>query len=262
MAVYNTYGDKIPVIEKEVTVPWASSMHRGYTDAVSGGTIHENTLAAYYRAFLNGADWVEADARLSSDGVYVSCHDATITVDGVTYTIAEETAETLTSLVLSTDEIYGECKLPTLEDVLKLCLYTGMSANVDCKSIDPETLAQLVVDVGMSGRVSYANTSTAYATRILAVDPNAGFIIAYSTSNLSTWASLLTDYHARQRSYAYANTINNTALENTRSYGFRYMLSGVSYASQITHVPDMVEFLSWIDCKAVNKTYLDALVLV
>lgn len=262
MAVYDVNGNKIQVLDKEITVPWVSSMHRGYTNAVSGGSIHENTLPAYYRAFLNGAEWIEADARLSSDGVYVSNHDPTITVDGTTYTIAEETAETLTNLVLSTDEEYGDCKLPSLESVLKLCLYTGMCANIDCKSIDPETLAKLVVDVGMSGRVAYANTSTAYATRILAVDPNAGFIIAYSANNLSNWANVLTDYHVRQRSYAYASTISDTAVESTRSYGFKYMLSGVSYASRITQVPDMVEYLAWIDCKAANKQYLDNLTLL
>ena len=261
--VYDANGNRLPVVEqKEITVPWVSSMHRGYTNAVSGGSIHENTLPAYYRAFLNGADWVEVDARQSSDGVYVSNHDPTITVDGTTYTIAEETAETLTNLVLSTDDEYGDCKLLSLESVLKLCLYTGMCANIDCKSIEPETLAKLVVDVGMSGRVAYANTSTAYATRILAVDPNAGFIIAYSASNLSTWSNVLADYHVRQRSYAYASSISNEALEATRSYGFKYMLSGISYATQISCVPDMVEYLAWIDCKAVNQQYCDSLILV
>lgn len=260
--VYDANGNRLPVVEqKEITVPWVSSMHRGYTNAVSGGSIHENTLPAYYRAFLNGADWVEVDARRSSDGVYVSNHDPTITVDDTTYTIAEETAETLTNLVLSTDDEYGDCKLPTLESVLKLCLYTGMCANIDCKSIDPETLAKLVVDVGMSGRVAYANTSTAYATRILAVDANAGFIISFSDTALSNWTNVLTDYHTRQRSYMYGGA-NIANIEKAKSNGYRYMITGISYANQITQVPDMVEYLAWIDCKAVNRTYLDNLTLI
>ena len=105
MVVFDYKGNPINTPIKKV--PWVTDMHRGYTSA----TVAQNTLAAYHRAWLNGSDWIETDARLSSDGVYVVCHDATITVGGVTYTIAEETASTLTNLVLSTDPVYGECKL-------------------------------------------------------------------------------------------------------------------------------------------------------
>ena len=172
MSVYDINGNILINDERMLSVPWLNSMHRGY----SSPTVHENTLAAYYRAFLNGADWVEVDARLSSDDVYVSNHDSTVTVDGVTYEIADTSSEVLTSLVLSHDSEYGDCCIPTLKDVLTLCLYTGMNANIDCKDIDATTLAKLVVDCGMSGRVSYANTTTANAQTILGIDPNAGFI--------------------------------------------------------------------------------------
>lgn len=45
--------------------------HRGYS-----ARYPENTIASYEAAIAMGADIIESDARLSSDGVAFSCHDA------------------------------------------------------------------------------------------------------------------------------------------------------------------------------------------
>ena len=262
MAVYDINGNDISggggSSEPHLTTPWESSMHRGY----SSSTVHENTLEAFYRAYLNGAQWVEVDARRSSDGVYISCHDATVTVDGVTYTIANETAATLTSLVLSVDPTYGDCHIPTLESILKMCAVTGMKANIDCKDVAPATLAKLVVDCGMSGRVAYANMSYGYCNSFLAVDPNSGFIFPYSTNNLTNFEDAISEYAVKQRSYAWASSISYEALEATRAAGFKYLVSEVNatnYSSKMPFNPDMVEFQANQNCKAINKAYLDSL---
>ena len=255
MAIYDVNGNAVAGTDApHLSTPWVSSMHRGY----SSSTVHENTLEAFYRAYLNGAQWIEVDARLSSDGVYVSNHDATITVGGTTYTIANTTAATLTSLVLSVDPTYGNCYLPTLASVLKLCCYTGMYANIDCKAINASTLAQLVVDSGMSGRVAYANTSSSNASTILSIDPNAGFIFSYSSANIISW-SILPDYHVKQRSYAWSSSISNAALEETRAAGFKYMLTSVSSSTNFSYNPDMVEFNASADCRSINTNYLNSL---
>lgn len=251
--VYDFNGDFVKILG--LKVPWLSDSHRGHSTA----TICENTLPAYYLAWLNGTDWIESDARLASDGVYVVYHDATVTVGGITYTIANETSETLTALVLSTDPVYGDCKIPTLESVLKLALYTGMNVNLDCKAINPATLAKLVVDCGMSGRVYYANTLTSNASAILAVDPNAGFLFNYSADALTTWASALPDYHTRQRSFAWASTISNEALEATRSLGFKYLLSEVNSTALMYFAPDVIEFVATANCGELNDAYLSSI---
>lgn len=254
MRSYNFDGSLV----RQKSVPWVSDSHRGY----SSPTVHENTLPAYYRAWLNGSDWVETDARLASDGVYVVYHNATVTVDGTTYTIANETSATLTALVLSTDPEYGDCKIPTLESVLKLALYTGMEVNLDCKAIDATTLAQLVVDSGMNGRVYYANTAAANAATILSIDPNAGFLFAYSSENLTAWATALTDYHTRKRTYAWATTVSNEALEATRALGFKYLLSEVNSTTLMPYAPDCIEFIATANCNTLNQQYLDSLNLL
>lgn len=254
--IYDYQGNVVR--EQSLNVPWLSDMHRGY----SSPTVAENTLPAFHRAYLNGANWVEMDARLASDGVYVCFHDATVTVGGVTYTISNETSETLTSLVLSTDPEYGDCTIPTIESILKLCLYGGMTANIDCKSINPETLAKLVVDSGMSGRAVYANTSNTNAERILAVDPNAGFLFGYTSANISAWKETFADYHVRERSYAWSSSVSYEAMEETRTAGFKYLLSEVSDTTNMPYAPDVIEFVATADCKTINQNYLDSLVLV
>jgi glycerophosphoryl diester phosphodiesterase len=53
--------------------------HRG-----ASASAPENTLAAFTRAFDEGADWIECDVRLTADGAPVVLHDATLdrTTDG------------------------------------------------------------------------------------------------------------------------------------------------------------------------------------
>ena len=84
---------------------WLSSAHRGFVE----GAMVQNTLAAYYNAFLRGADMIETDARLTSDGVLIVNHDPTVTAmnekgERVTYTVAETPASVICSLILSDDE--------------------------------------------------------------------------------------------------------------------------------------------------------------
>jgi len=261
MAIYDYQGNMISsggANEPHLSVPWVSAMHRGYASA----SVHENTLEAFYRAYLNGAEWIEVDARLTSDGVYVSNHDETITVGGVTYTIANETAETLTSLVLSTDPKYGDCHIPTLESVLKMCAYTGLRANIDCKAIVAESLARLVIDSGMGGRSAYANTSTGNAIAILAIDPDAGFIFRYTDINISTWYNALSDYHTRHRSYAWSSNIDYESIRAARAKGFKFLVSNTNSSNYITNMsynPDMVEFSADANCKTLNEAYLSGL---
>lgn len=257
MGIYNIRGESVlPDYVPQIKVPWVSAAHQGF----SSSTVAPNTLQAFHRAFLNGANWIECDARLTSDGGYIINHDATITVGGTTYTIANETTETLTNLVLSTDSKYGDCKIPTLDSVLKLCAFTGMKANIDCKAIDPQTLTKIVIDNNMSGKSAYANMSVPDAEVILANDPNAGFI--FNSSDFSTWLSFLTEYHVRQRSFTWNYQTTLSAIETARHAGIAFLAAGTNmsnYQSIMDLSPDMVEFVDNVDLKVINEQYLDNL---
>jgi glycerophosphoryl diester phosphodiesterase len=92
--------------------------HRGASDAAP-----ENTIEAFLLARDLGADWVELDARLSSDGVVVVHHDAHL-ADG--RMVAE----------LTLDEM--PAGIPSLAEALEAC--DGMGVNIEIKNLpdDPD----------------------------------------------------------------------------------------------------------------------------
>ena len=160
---------------------WITSAHRGFVD----GTLKENSLAAYYNAYLHGADMIETDARFTSDGVLIVNHDATVTGlnergEEVTYVVAETPAETVCSLILSKDDVWGVQRVPTLEQVLHLAYHTGLLVNIDLKNKyeGAEPVAKTVLKCGMQGKVVYALNRSGMRgiDTILSIDPDARFI--------------------------------------------------------------------------------------
>ena len=134
---------------------WITSSHRGL---VTEG-LHQNTMAAYYNSYLNGAEMIEMDARMTADGILVSNHDAEAvgmdpaTGETVKLEVAEHTAEEICALILSDDPRWGAQHVPTLEAVLDLCYRTGMDVNIDMKNAGTyvHEICRLVWNMGMRG---------------------------------------------------------------------------------------------------------------
>ena len=159
---------------------WLSSAHRGFVE----GDLKENSLAAYYNAFLNGADMIETDARLTSDGVLIVNHDDTVKGfndkgESVSYLVAETPCDVICSVILSSDKKWGTQRVPTLEQVLNLAYHTGLLVNIDLKNglSIAEPVAKLVLKCGLQGKVVYALNGSGMAgiNTILAIDPDARF---------------------------------------------------------------------------------------
>ena len=94
--------------------------HRG-----ASGYCPENTLSAVQKALNIGVDLVEIDIHLSKDGEVVVIHDETLdrTTDGEGL-VEDFTLEELRKLDAGTwfDEKFKGEQIPTLEEVLKLCI--------------------------------------------------------------------------------------------------------------------------------------------
>ena len=246
---------------------WLTSAHRGFVDAI----LHENTLGAFYNAYLNGADMIEMDARLTKDGVLISNHDATAigkdpaTGKTVTYTVAETNADILCSLVLSQDDKWGIQKIPTLEQVLNLAYNTGMIVNIDIKNglAGAELVAQTVLKCGMRGKVIYAlNGSGIQAiNKIIALDPDAKFIDKpenFTKEKLST----LEDYE--KRCYAYTSDFSQTNIDSIRQTGCMLAtisLNKTNFSQAIIHHPEMCEFPHTSNFKDIENNYFNTLKL-
>lgn len=139
---------------------WEYSAHRGY---YSDGGVAENSLGSLLRAKEKGFGYSECDVRFTSDNVPVICHNAT--VGG--YTIADETAETITSVAIGTMPRLGTLYVPTLEQYLKLASYIDMKLVIHFGSATVSTaaiVAKLVHKYAMQDRVVYMTGDIATLT--------------------------------------------------------------------------------------------------
>jgi glycerophosphoryl diester phosphodiesterase len=128
----------------------AIHVHRGGTVLNGKPTYAEETLDAYRNAAKNGFV-LEVDAKLTSDGVPVAIHDAT--VDRTTACTGEVRSFTLAALRRCAPDVLGSPgggvptrtvkprgSIPTIAEVLELARLTGAAVNLEIKNVptDPD----------------------------------------------------------------------------------------------------------------------------
>jgi glycerophosphoryl diester phosphodiesterase len=115
----------------------------------------ENTLAAFRRAFADGADILETDLHLTSDGVFVCLHDATVdrTTDG-RGAVAGMTLAELKRLSASygRPEFKGE-RVPALAELTAILppgLWLALELKTD-RFLEPGVCRRLADELGAAG---------------------------------------------------------------------------------------------------------------
>lgn len=244
---------------------WISSAHRGFVE----GALKENSLAAYYNAYLNGADMIETDARLTSDGVLIVNHDDTVKGfneqgEPVTYVVRETPAKTICSVILSKDDKWGVQRVPTLEQVLHLAYNTGLLVNIDLKNgyEIAKDVAKTVLKCGLAGKVVYALNGSGMAgiNAILNIDPDGKFIDCGAR-----FAETVKDFSEKgKRCFCYTWGSCKEDIEAIRKNGCLLALISLNednFKKSIEYHPDMCEFLHTSDFKTIEKEYFDSLKL-
>ncbi|UZF94984.1 glycerophosphodiester phosphodiesterase [Bosea sp. NBC_00550] len=118
--------------------------HRGYS-----ARYPENTIASYEAAIAMGADIIESDARLSSDSVAFSCHDADFKrLLGDVRTVAEMTEAELKAIVLPD----GSRPL-LLEEVLEQ-ISPFRKVLIDVKTQDAAIIDVVIADIRKTGALA------------------------------------------------------------------------------------------------------------
>ena len=173
-----------PLIEKTLIIA-----HRG-----ACGYAPENTMEAFRMALEMGADGIELDIHLTSDGQVVVCHDEKI--DRTSNGQGEITSYTLDEL-RSMDfgyHFYGKerrgIKLPTLDEVYELIAPTNMIVNVEIKSSDPDIVPachEIAKRYGMEKRVIYSSFDHFQIGRMKSYDPDTFIAPLYSFNMLKPW---------------------------------------------------------------------------
>ena len=135
--------------------------HRG-----ASGYAPENTLEAFALAIRQGADGIELDVQLSSDGIPVVIHDETIDrVTDKTGYVKDYTLQELKELTVLKDRFpaYNQSKIPTLKEVLEAVKPSGIQVNIELKTgiywypdIEKK-VAEIVEETGMKDRIVYSS---------------------------------------------------------------------------------------------------------
>ena len=139
--------------------------HRGYF-----ATVPENSMPAFKAAYENGADQLECDIHLTSDGVLVICHDGTIdrTFNG-TGSIASMTYEQLLKYRLKTEsgKVTDEV-IPKFEELLQFCKGKDVKILCELKSsqakLAPDAIA-MIKKYGMEDQVLFISFSENQLTK-------------------------------------------------------------------------------------------------
>jgi len=149
--------------------------HRGYSALAP-----ENTLAAFDRALLAGADLVELDYHHSQDGVPVVIHDATL--DRTTDAVARWGGKDLPVSARPARELLGleagswfspsfpAERVPTLEAALNFIQPRGVTL-IERKAGDAATLQGMLASRGLVNRVVVQSFDWAYLRAYRALDP-------------------------------------------------------------------------------------------
>ncbi len=173
--------------------------HRGYSSKYP-----ENSLSACIGAYEVGADCIEIDVHLSSDGVVMVMHDESIdrTTNG-TGSIANMTYEQLKKYRLKRNGVVTEESIPTFEEILQYFKGKDVKFLCEIKSSQsklPKACADLVKKYGMEDQVVYISF---FANQLTAVkqhmNTSTGYLLnATGFTDAADTVGTLNAYYAQQ----------------------------------------------------------------
>jgi len=212
---FDYYGKLL--VESEVDLPLVTA-HRG-----SSLKAPENTMSAIIQAVNDGADIIEIDVQLTSDGHVVLNHDRTLSkVAGVSRSVPDMTLEGIKAIDVGrrfSKSFVGE-RIATLEEVIEYMseVDAKIKLNIELKDYEKTpVIVQAVLDIlkehEFTERIVITSTSRSRLAAVRETNPaiQIGLIVTYITRDL--W-SLDVDF------YSVSSTILNEAfIIRARSYG-------------------------------------------
>jgi glycerophosphoryl diester phosphodiesterase len=149
----------------EVTINTKLIAHRGNTKSHP-----ENTLSAFKAALESGADAIELDAHLTSDGELIVHHDYYLgSPDNGEGKIYEKDLAYIQSLKIGDSE-----KIPTLEEVFEL-IGNKLQYEIELKGFTEEFLTKVIALVkkhDLANVIEFTSPNAYNLTRIKALEPS------------------------------------------------------------------------------------------
>lgn len=148
--------------------------HRGYWKTNGSA---QNSIAALIKADSLKIYGSEVDFWLSSDGVAVVNHDATVILDGEKLSVQDTPFETLRKVKLSNGEV-----LPTVEEYLnafkkcdniKLIIEFKTHNNAERENLLAANVINMVSELGLQNRVEYISFGINFVNQVRKLNPEA-----------------------------------------------------------------------------------------
>ena len=168
--------------------------HRGAVDQ-----FNENTIEAYEQSIIDGANWVEIDIRMTSDGVLVPMHD--VFIDRTTTgkgRIDDMTWNQLSKFVTVKNK--HRAPIPNLEEVF-LMFGQKMHYYIETKLVDGELLVEnkLVAllkkhDLLDDERIIIASFERESLEKMKKIEPSIPLVMLYKNGNFSLKDAVENDY--------------------------------------------------------------------
>jgi glycerophosphoryl diester phosphodiesterase len=199
--------------------------HRGYSAIAP-----ENTIAAFSAAIEQGANSIEFDVQLSSDGIPVIIHDITLnrTTNG-TGNVKDKTLEQLKQLDAGAwfhPKFTGE-KIPTLRETLNAIKNLPMFAYVEVKDsqnwtdTDVDNFAQILIQTGWENKCIVLCFKEKLLEQVRERSPK--IKLGYLVNSESTYTEKLpkaaADVNAVMMSEYHVLLKNPSLIETTRNQG-------------------------------------------
>ncbi len=200
--------------------------HRGYS-----GVSPENTLSAFANAIDIGADMIELDVQLTSDGQVVVFHDNDLLrVTGCEGAIADYSLEELKWMdagIWFDPDFEGE-KIPTLAEVLELVRGSDLSIYLELKDIgDVEGFEEAVLNVvrkyDMQDRCIMASFQYEYLRHFKELDESIQVLFNTSSESLTLTEEFPADYYGLNAEMITADMVE--AIHNTGRQAYAWTVN-------------------------------------
>ena len=227
-----------PTVTDRLLTQVEITAHRG-----SSQSAPENTMASIQTAMEEMADTAEIDVQLSSDGVVVLGHDASLKrVAGVNRPISSMTWEQLRKLDVGSwfSEAYAGERIPSLQEVLEACR-GKIHLNIEIKNVGadsdlPARVVSLIQNAGMEEQCVVTSTSLSYLKAVKEIAPEilTGYVISAAYGNF--YSSDALDFISLRSSFVDKRLVENIHAQgkgifawtvNSKSEMERLMMLGV-----------------------------------
>lgn len=169
------------VIETESKTHFINYAHRGASEYVP-----ENTFLAFYTGIYMGANGIETDVHVTTDGVAVLFHDDTLDrVTGESGVVAEKSYEELERLFVTKNEFQD--KIVRFEDFLDKFSFRDLTFAIELKQKGTaKQVADILRKYDMKDKVVITSFDfeSVYAMREYAPEFNAGYLAKEVTDEL------------------------------------------------------------------------------